>query len=125
MAGWNVSREVAVVPVDRNRLDPEFAAFWIGATRSQDWLGKVKKGAAYTGINIEDLRDLPVPLPSLGLQRQTVEALRSAQNATRQLASIHSRRLSALHELKSALLHQAFTARLSAKSIDKQLAEVA
>jgi hypothetical protein len=49
-------------------LDAEYAAFWIGSRTSQDWLSGVKKGAAYTGINIEDLRNLPVPLPREGLQ---------------------------------------------------------
>ena len=57
MAGWNVSREVAVVPVSPSRINAAFLAYWIAAGVSQQWLGGVKKGAAYVGINIEDLRD--------------------------------------------------------------------
>jgi type I restriction enzyme S subunit len=63
MAGWNVSREVAVVPVDPSRVNPSFLSYLIGSGVSQQWLGGVKKGAAYIGINIEDLRMLPVMHP--------------------------------------------------------------
>lgn len=51
MAGWNVSREVAVVPINQYILTPQFAAFWIASEESQHWLKKVEKGVAYTGIN--------------------------------------------------------------------------
>lgn len=64
MAGWNVSREVAVVPTDTKKINPHFLAFWIGSDKSQRWLSGVEKGVAYTGINIEDLRALPVEIPS-------------------------------------------------------------
>jgi type I restriction enzyme S subunit len=52
MQGWNVSREVAVVPVDPRLADSDFVAYWIASQASQRWLGGVKKGAAYVGINI-------------------------------------------------------------------------
>ena len=60
MAGWNVSREVAAVPVNTSRINPVFLNSLIGSGASQHWLGGVKKGVAYVGINIEDLRLLPV-----------------------------------------------------------------
>jgi len=63
MAGWNVSREVAVVPVNEAMANPDFIALWIGSDECQRWLTGVAKGVAYTGINIEDLRALPLRLP--------------------------------------------------------------
>jgi type I restriction enzyme S subunit len=72
MAGWNVSREVAVLPVDQKRLMPSFLAFSIGSDVTQRWLGRVEKGVAYTGINIEDLRELPVKIPTLTEQAEIV-----------------------------------------------------
>ena len=113
MAGWNVSREVAVVPINANMLDPEYAAYWIGSRTSQGWLSGVKKGAAYTGINIEDLRNLPVPLTSHSVQSQIVRDLKAARAATRRIEEIYIRKLAALDELKQSLLHQAFSGRLS------------
>jgi type I restriction enzyme S subunit len=60
------------VPVDRSALLPQFLAFFIGAESSQAWLTGVQKGVAYTGINIEDLRQLPVGIPSLPEQQEIV-----------------------------------------------------
>lgn len=113
MKGWNVSREVAVVPVNAKLLDPEFAAFWIGSSTSQEWLSGVKKGAAYTGINIEDLRNLPVPLPELAEQRAIVEAMLEIKDATQNMEDIYKKKLAALDELKKSLLHRAFSGQLT------------
>ena len=79
MAGWNVSREVAVVPVDSKRINPAFLSYLIGGGASQHWLGGVKKGAAYVGINIEDLRLLPVGSPKLDKQLHIVQHLETLQ----------------------------------------------
>lgn len=113
MVGWNVSREVAVVPVDATKINPQYAAYWIGTTGSQQWLTGVLKGAAYTGINIEDLRELPVRVPPLKEQQQLVRRADASLSDARQLASLCDRKLAALDALKKAVLQQAFSGRLS------------
>ncbi|MBI3830394.1 MAG: restriction endonuclease subunit S [Planctomycetes bacterium] len=70
LRGWNISREVAMVPI--TGVEPKFVAFWIASITCQNWLTDVVKGVAYSGINIEDLRLLPVALPSLAEQREIV-----------------------------------------------------
>jgi len=112
MAGWNVSREVAVVPVDPSRVNPVFLSYLIGSGVSQQWLGDVKKGAAYVGINIEDLRLLPVSAPEINKQLKVVRHLELLQHETCRLESFYQRKLAALEELKKSLLHQAFSGRL-------------
>lgn len=71
MRGYNVSREVAVVPLEPI-LAPWFFAFAVAADWSQNWLSGVTKGVAYTGVNIEDLKRLPLPVPPLSEQREIV-----------------------------------------------------
>ena len=112
MTGWNVSREVAVVPVDPSRINPEYLTYWIGAGMSQQWLGDVKKGAAYIGINIEDLRMLPVKAPGFDEQSAIVRHLNDCHEKTLRLESIYQQKLAALDALKKSLLHQAFTGQL-------------
>ncbi len=112
MAGWNVSREVAVVPVDSSRVNPGFLSYLIGSGASQQWLGAVKKGAAYVGINIEDLRLLPVCAPGVDEQSVIVRYLREVQDNVQGLASIYERKLAALEALKKSLLDQAFSGKL-------------
>ena len=112
MAGWNVSREVAVVPVDRTRINPMFLSYLIGSGASQLWLGGVKKGAAYVGINIEDLRLLPVTAPKLNKQQEIVHHLEGLYTETQRLESLYQQKLKALAALKKSLLHQAFSGEL-------------
>jgi type I restriction enzyme, S subunit len=112
MAGWNVSREVAVVPVDPKRINPAFLSYLIGSGVSQQWLGDVQKGAAYIGVNIEDLRLLPVSAPNLEKQLEVVRYIELLQEETQNLESIYQRKLAALEELKKSLLHQAFNGEL-------------
>jgi type I restriction enzyme S subunit len=113
MAGWNVSREVAVVPIDSKRINPEFLGYLIGSGTTQQWLGGVKKGAAYVGINIEDLRLLPVSIPSMAEQREIVSHLESLHKETQHLASIYEWKLAALEALKKSLLYKAFNGELT------------
>lgn len=112
MAGWNVSREVAVVPVDSTRITPEFVSYLIGSGTSQKWLSGKKKGAAYVGINIEDLRLLPVDIPGMAEQREIVARLQVLQTKTQLLASVYERKLAELEAFKKSLLNQAFTGEL-------------
>ncbi|MGI8602847.1 MAG: restriction endonuclease subunit S [Verrucomicrobiales bacterium] len=112
MKGWTISREVAVVPVDSRVVDPRFVAFSIGGGASQAWLGRMKKGAAYVGINIEDLRNLPVHVPGLGEQTEIILRLERCQSETQRLESLYQQKLAALEALKKSLLHHAFTGNL-------------
>lgn len=77
MAGWNVSREIAVVPVDKARFNPHYVALCIASDESQRWLGAMEKGVAYVGINIEDLRKLPIRLPPTDEQDEIVKRVQA------------------------------------------------
>jgi type I restriction enzyme S subunit len=67
--GFNVSREVAMLAM----VEPELAhtiAQFIASAPIQKWLMTRTKGIAYTGINIETLKALPLPVPPLHEQRR-------------------------------------------------------
>lgn len=72
MRGYNVSREVAVIPI-HSKLDARFFCLAIASLPSQNWLTGVEKGVAYTGINIEDLKCLPLEDLRLNGERYTSE----------------------------------------------------
>jgi type I restriction enzyme S subunit len=111
MRGWNVSREVAVVPVDPGRVVPDFLAFWIGSKGTQNWLAGVQKGVAYTGINIADLRNLPVSLPSITEQREVVRRIRNAMKQADALEACVFKAM-AQSDLEAGLLAKAFRGEL-------------
>lgn len=102
MKGWNVSREIAVIPVDRGRLNPHYVALWIASDESQKWLGAMEKGVAYVGINIEDLRKLPIRLPSTEEQDEIVKRVQAYLSFADRIAAscaamqVHVQRLAPL-----------------------------
>jgi type I restriction enzyme S subunit len=108
MKGWNVSREVAVVRIDTDKVDPDYIAYWIGSDSCQSWLRGVQKGVAYTGINLSDLRKLPVDLPSIQKQREIVERLRAAHTRAAGLSKEIERARTLLDRLDQATLAKVF-----------------
>jgi type I restriction enzyme, S subunit len=75
MRGFNVSREVAIVPIE-TALDADYVAYAIASPWSQDWLREVARGVTYTGVNIEDLKRLPLPVPPPAEQREIVRRVK-------------------------------------------------
>ena len=112
MTGWNVSREVAVAAVNAATVEPNYVAFWIGADARQRWLNRVEKGVAYTGINLEDLRKLPIEYPSMGEQREIVRRIEIAFAWIDRLASEATSARELIDHLDQAILAKAFRGEL-------------
>ena len=73
-AGYNISREVARIALVDDSLGAIVALF-IASPSIQRWLHINTKGIAYTGINIETLRKMPIPLPPRSEQHRIVEEI--------------------------------------------------
>jgi type I restriction enzyme S subunit len=112
MAGWNVSREVAVVPVDQAKICSRFAALWIASEETQRWLSNVERGVAYVGINIEDLRELPIRLPSLVEQKEVVRRVETLFAFADRLEARLAQAQTAVDRLTPSLLAKAFRGEL-------------
>ena len=113
MAGWNVSREVAVVPSRAEIIDSDYLAAWIASPVSQTWLSGVKKGAAYTGINLGDLRQLPVRYPVGEQQQRMVQKLTQLFQTTSDLEHNYRQKAGACTQLKQSILLKAFSGKLT------------
>lgn len=111
MAGYNISREVAMLPL-HPELDPQFFSYAIASIWSQNWLSEVTKGVAYTGINIRDLKRLPLPLPPIAEQHEIVHRV----EALFKLADTIEKRVAAAslraEKLTQAILAKAFRGEL-------------
>lgn len=111
VAGANVSREVAVV-APKSGVEARYLAQAIASPWAQGWLSEVAKGVAYTGVNIRDLKRLPVPLPSLAEQREIVDRVESLFALA---DTIEQRAVTALHRadrLTQSILSLAFRGEL-------------
>ena len=105
LKGANISREVAMIPL-LSELDAQFFTFVIASPMGQAWLTGVTKGIAYAGINIKDLKELPIAVPPLAEQKRIVarveELLRWCDTLEAQL---HQTRTLGAHLLASTLHH--------------------
>jgi type I restriction enzyme S subunit len=61
-AGWNVSREVAVIPL-KKLYSAEYIHTLMMMPSAQYFMSGNVKGVAQRGINLSDVRKLPVPIP--------------------------------------------------------------
>ena len=87
-------------------------ALIIGSTPAQNWLTRHARGIAYTGINIDTLKQLPVPLPPLAEQAEIVATVseKLSQIESAEVAIEHSLRRAA--RLRQSILKQAFEGKL-------------
>jgi type I restriction enzyme S subunit len=71
LKGYNVAREVAVIPV-HSQIDPTFILNVIASPYFQDQIYENLRGIAYEGLNLGLLRDFLIPIPPLAEQRRIV-----------------------------------------------------
>lgn len=105
---------------------PRFLLHFINSPVAKRQFNKRLKGVGVPNLHLEEIREVLINFPvSLDEQTQVLAHLDELRNQVENLRDISDRKLCALDELKKSLLHQAFTGQLTAKTADKQLAEVA
>lgn len=124
MKGWNVSREIAVVALDERRASAEYVALWIASDESQRWLGSMKKGVAYVGINIEDLRMLPVRLPARDEQDEIVRRVHSCLKFADRIEAQCTTAKARARRLAPLTLEKAFRGELAPQDANDEPASV-
>ncbi len=111
LAGANLSREVAMIPV-LSFLVPEFYKYAIAAPQAQRAIAGQVKGVAQQGINLEDLRNLALPVPPVAEQRAIAAVVATAlERLGGNIAGINSSAALAL-TLEQAALAKAFRGEL-------------
>ena len=112
MRGYNISREVAMVPASATIVDARYLAFAIGSVKSQKWLNETVKGVTYSGINIMDLKRLPILLPPLLEQHEIVRRVDALFALADRIEGEVSGALERVEALREAVLAKAFRGEL-------------
>jgi|ERR1700730_1765155 len=76
LEGGNITQHLVRVSV-HSFLSRDFIACAIRSQHAQNWLVGEKKGVALQGVNVEDFRRLPLPIPPLREQEEIVRRVES------------------------------------------------
>jgi type I restriction enzyme S subunit len=109
----------------RRRIKADFLYHLTGSNSFSAHLLGVQTGLGVPHISGKQIECFRFMLPSPSEQEALAYALDDLQQRSERLQEIYQQKVAALDELKQSLLHQAFTGKLTEKSADKQVAEVA
>ena len=112
-SGFNISREVAMLALVEPAMAHVVATF-IASGPVERWLLSRAKGIAYTGINIETLKALPLPVPPLKEQERIVAEVERHFSLAGQLQITMDAALKRALAMRDAILRGAFTGGLAA-----------
>ena len=73
-SGFNVSRDVAVIPLG-SEVNHNFVNWFLKAPQAIDWLASRMSGSVTQKINLRDLKALPIPMPPQGIQDGIADTL--------------------------------------------------
>ena len=104
----NINQAVAVVTIDKSRLDHVFLSGLLVSERGQQLLLNNRVEGARANISLTDLRELPVPVPPVPLQHQFARRIAAVDK----LKSAHRASLAKLDALFASLQHRAFRGEL-------------
>jgi len=91
----------------------KIAAIFIASAPLQRWLLQRAKGIAYTGINIETLKELPIPVPPLAEQARIVAEVERRLSVVEKLEAVAPANLQRATRLRQSILQKAFSGALS------------
>lgn len=111
IAGANVSRDVArIAPVPG--IDASFVAAYLTSPPALQYLRQRARGVAVKGVNIADLRSMPIPVPPPEEQNRIVRELDRIDSIIGELESVLDSERARTRTLRSSILAAAFSGTL-------------
>jgi type I restriction enzyme S subunit len=111
MIGGNVSREIAVIPLTE-LTNPKYAMYVLAAPTNQQRMFGHTKGTSYVGINLKDVRQLPIPAISFPEQLRIVDSLDRLHAKVEALKRLQAETATELDAMLPAILDRAFKGEL-------------
>jgi type I restriction enzyme S subunit len=122
-SGFNISREVAMIALADMHVGQATALF-IASPPIQNWITTHTRGIAYTGINIQTLKEMPIPLPPLSEQQQIVAEVEWRLSIAQAIDAQIEANLKRSSRLRQSILKRAFEGRLVPQDPDDEPASV-
>ncbi|MGH3904296.1 MAG: restriction endonuclease subunit S [Pseudonocardiaceae bacterium] len=105
-------------------VDPRFAAYYLRSPGAQSYFKKIARGVAVKGVNIGDLREMPMPLPSLTEQQLIVRSLDEFLSEVVAAKDVVQNTQRRVRQLRKTILLEAFAGRLVPQDPNDESASV-
>jgi type I restriction enzyme S subunit len=108
------TKHICCITLDDAKCLPEYLhAYFLYHPLAREYLLKKAKGAIMAGLNMGIIKELPLDLPSVELQREIVSQVVVLRENTDRLLLSYNKKLQSLDELKKSLLQKAFSGELT------------
>lgn len=111
LAGGNITQHVMRAPINAI-MSLYYVAWAIRSDWCQHWLTGETRGVALRGVNVEDFRRLPIPIPPLAEQQRIVEEVERRLSVVDELEKTIGENLKRADRLRQSILKKAFSGKL-------------
>jgi type I restriction enzyme, S subunit len=108
LAGGNITQHVMRAPIHAMMMR-DFVVWTVRSDWCQHWLTGETRGVALRGVNVEDFRRLPIPIPPLAEQTRIVAEVERRLSVVEELESVVTANLQRATRLRQSILQKAFT----------------
>jgi type I restriction enzyme S subunit len=113
MQGFNISREVAMIPL-RSSINPNFIALLLQSPTGYKCLAEKVRGVAQKGINLSDVKRFVTPLPSIEEQIEIVSRVEELFGFADKVEAQVNEAQTKVNNLTQSILAKAFRGELTA-----------
>jgi type I restriction enzyme, S subunit len=120
--GGNITQHVLRFPIS-HLVESVFVRLIIDSRHGQDWMRNETRGAALPGVNVGDFRRMPIPLPPLAEQQESVRRVAGLFALADQLEQRLAQARKQVDKLTPSLLARAFAGKLVSQDPNDEPAE--
>ncbi|GAA4421886.1 restriction endonuclease subunit S [Acidovorax lacteus] len=106
--GGNITQDTARIAVS-HECNPEFVAVFLRSEDAQRYFKRVARGVAVKGVNIGDVRPMPIPIPPLAEQNRIVAEVDRHLSIIREVEAEVDTNLQRAQALRQSTLAKAFS----------------
>lgn len=111
--GGNVNQAVAVIRCKQETMLPEFLMVYLLSSATQALIHSQKVDVARANFSLEDIKQMPVPVPSLAEQTRIVAEVERRLSVVEELEATVAANLQRAARLRQSILQKAFAGELA------------
>ena len=105
--------DIVRIRPDKKTVDFKFVEYFLNTDLSVSQLNKNISGATRPRVNLSDVRNIIIPIPSIDKQKQIVQKLDTLSAECNKLEAIYTQKITDLEEMKKSVLQKAFSGQLT------------